>query len=242
MATTHFILQGKGGVGKSMIAGLLYQALLKAGKDVCAFDTDPVNATLSGYAEFNVARIEIMRNGDIDPRQFDQLFEGLMSASASSHVLVDNGASSFVALGAYLQQNEVLPTLAEEGHTVFFHTVVTGGQAVVDTARGLYQLADGFPSTPLVVWLNPFFGEIVLDGKQFEEFKVYQQFKSQFHAVIRLPDAPRATLGRDLEELFAKRHSFEAGMASSTTNIAVKSRLRRYWAEVYRLIEQAQIF
>ena len=31
-------------------------------------------------------------------------------------------------------------------------------------------------------------------------------------------------------------------MASSTTNIAVKSRLRRYWAEVYRLIEQAQIF
>ena len=102
MATTHFILQGKGGVGKSMIAGLLYQALLKAGKDVCAFDTDPVNATLSGYAEFNVARIEIMRNGDIDPRQFDQLFEGLMSAPASSHVLVDNGASSFVALGAYL--------------------------------------------------------------------------------------------------------------------------------------------
>lgn len=242
MATTHFILQGKGGVGKSMIAGLLYQSLLKAGKDVCAFDTDPVNATLSGYAEFNVTRIEIMRNGDIDPRQFDQLFEGLMSAPASSHVLVDNGASSFVALGAYLQQNEVLPTLAEEGHTVFFHTVVTGGQAVVDTARGLYQLADGFPSTPLVVWLNPFFGEIVLDGKQFEEFKVYQQFKSQFHAVIRLPDAPRATLGRDLEELFAKRYSFEAGMASSTTNIAVKSRLRRYWAEVYRLIEQAQIF
>lgn len=234
MATTHFILQGKGGVGKSMIAGLLYQSLLKAGKDVCAFDTDPVNATLSGYAEFNVTRIEIMRNGDIDPRQFDQLFEGLMSAPASSHVLVDNGA--------YLQQNEVLPTLAEEGHTVFFHTVVTGGQAVVDTARGLYQLADGFPSTPLVVWLNPFFGEIVLDGKQFEEFKVYQQFKSQFHAVIRLPDAPRATLGRDLEELFAKRHSFEAGMASSTTNIAVKSRLRRYWAEVYKLIEQAQIF
>ncbi len=242
MATIHFILQGKGGVGKSMIASLLYQALLHAEKEVFAFDTDPVNATLEGYKEFSVTRIEVMKNGDIDPRQFDQLFEGLMTAPPASHVIVDNGASSFVALGAYIQQNEVLPTLEEEGHTVYFHTVVTGGQAVVDTARGLYQLADGFPTTPLVVWLNPFFGEIVLDGKQFEEFKVSQRFASQFHAVIRLPDTPRATLGKDLEELFAKRYSFDAGIASSTTNIAVKSRLRRYWADVRGLIGQAQIF
>lgn len=49
MATIHFILQGKGGVGKSMIAAFLYQAEWDTGKSVEAFDTDPVNATLAGY-------------------------------------------------------------------------------------------------------------------------------------------------------------------------------------------------
>ena len=42
MATVHFIQQGKGGVGKSMIASILYQVLLLLGKKVAAFDTDPV--------------------------------------------------------------------------------------------------------------------------------------------------------------------------------------------------------
>ena len=239
MATIHFILQGKGGVGKSMIASMLYQALLHYEKEVQAFDTDPVNATLDRYTEFNVTKIDIMKNGDIDPRQFDVLFEGLMNAPADSHVIVDNGASSFVALGAYLQQNDVLPTLLEEGHKVYFHSVVTGGQAVVDTADGLAELADGFPQSPVIVWLNPFFGEISLDGKNFEDFNVYKNHVDQIHALIYLPDVPKATFGKDLEELFAKRQSFNAGI--STAGIAVKSRLRRYWAQILEKIQSADI-
>lgn len=241
MATIHFILQGKGGVGKSMIASMLYQGLLHFEKEVQAFDTDPVNATLEGYSEFDVTKIEIMKNGDIDPRQFDTLFEGLMTAPEGSHVIVDNGASSFVALGAYLQQNDVLPTLAEEGHKVFFHSVITGGQAIVDTVDGLADLAEGFPGSPIVVWLNPFFGEIHIDGKDFEDFKVYQRHSSQFHALIKLPDLPKATYGKDLEELFAKRMSFNAGINSCHTNIAVKSRLRRFWALIVESIQAADI-
>lgn len=241
MATIHFILQGKGGVGKSMIASLLYQGLLQFEKEVQAYDTDPVNATLEGYAEFNVTKIEIMKNGDIDPRQFDALFEGLMAAPEGSHVIVDNGASSFVALGAYLQQNDVLPTLAEEGHKVFFHSVVTGGQAIIDTVDGLAALAEGFPTSSIVVWLNPFFGEIRVDGKEFEDFKVFQKHADQFHALIKLPDVPKSTYGKDLEELFAKRQSFHAGINSCHTNIAVKSRLRRYWAQVVESLQAADI-
>ena len=38
MATIHFIQQGKGGVGKSMIAAILYQVLRHLGKEVVAFD------------------------------------------------------------------------------------------------------------------------------------------------------------------------------------------------------------
>ncbi|MBQ4568256.1 MAG: conjugal transfer protein TraL [Desulfovibrio sp.] len=240
MATIHFILQGKGGVGKSMIASLLYQALLQEGKEVQAFDTDPVNSTLAGYREFNVTRIEILKGGDIDPRKFDALFEGLVSAPAGSHVIVDNGASSFVALAAYIQQNDVLPVLNEEGHKVFFHTVITGGQAIVDTTGGLARLAMSFNDVPLIVWLNPFFGEIELDGKKFEEFKVYQEYSSLFKSIIHLPDLAKTTYGKDLEELFAKRQTFEVGI--KTSGIAIRTRLRRYWEEVFNQIKEADIF
>ena len=66
MAVIHLIQQGKGGVGKSMIASFLYQALLHLGKEVTAFDTDPVNATLAGFKEFSVRRKEIIKDGNID--------------------------------------------------------------------------------------------------------------------------------------------------------------------------------
>ena len=56
MATIHFIQQGKGGVGKSMIAVILYQVLGHLGKEIMAFDTDPVNSTLAGFREFAVTR------------------------------------------------------------------------------------------------------------------------------------------------------------------------------------------
>ncbi len=241
MATIHFILQGKGGVGKSMIAVMLYQALRHFKKEILAYDTDPVNATLSSFKEFNVTTLAVMKDGNIEARRFDVLLEALVSAPQGAHVIVDNGASSFIALGAYLQENDVLSLLAEAGHTVFFHSIVTGGQALGDTIQGLVQLVRGFPDWPLVVWLNPFFGEIALDGMTFEDFKIYKDHSRQFHALIRLPEGNKALIGKDLEELFAKRQSFEAGINGSSTSIAVKARLRRYWNQILSCVEQADL-
>jgi len=239
MATIHFVLQGKGGVGKSMISSILYQAIEHFGKEVMAYDTDPVNKTLKGYPEFKVTPIDILKHGEIDPRRFDILFEGLVESSEGSHIIVDNGASSFVALGSYLQENEVLPTLMDAGHTVFLHSVVTGGQALWDTVDGLADLADGFPDASIVVWLNPFFGEIYQDGKEFENFNVFERHSDHIHAVIRLPDVQKSTFGKDVEELFAKRHSFKIGIENS--GIAIKGRLQRYWNKVVESIKIAQI-
>lgn len=241
MATIHFILQGKGGVGKSMVASFLYQSLRHLGNDVRAYDTDPVNATLAAFKEFNVTTLAIMKDGNIDARKFDVLLEALVNAPEGSHVIVDNGASSFIALGAYLQENDVLSLLAEAGHTVFFHSIVTGGQALGDTLQGLAQLAEGFPGSPLVVWLNPFFGEIAIDGTPFEDFKIYKAHSHQFHALIGLPMGNKALIGKDLEDLLAKRQSFEAGINSGSTSIAVKARLKRYWNQILSCVKQADL-
>ncbi len=216
MATIHLILQGKGGVGKSMIAAFLYQALRHFGKEVIAYDTDPVNSTLAAFAEFHVTTLSVMKDGKIDDRSFDSLLEAIMEVSQDAHVIVDNGASSFIALGAYIQENDVIEQLEEVGHTVFLHSVITGGQALGDTSKGLARLAKAFPESPLVVWLNPFFGEISMDGKRFEDFKIYREHQEQFHALIPLPEGNKALIGKDLEELLARRQSFEAGIKGSS--------------------------
>ena len=41
----HFVLQGKGGVGKSFIASLITQYLTEKGRLEACFDTDPVNGS-----------------------------------------------------------------------------------------------------------------------------------------------------------------------------------------------------
>ena len=130
MATVHFIQQGKGGVGKSMIASILYQILGMLGKKVAAFDTDPVNSTLAGFKEFEVTCLDILKSGDIDPRQFDTLIDKIMEQQPETHVIVDNGASSFLALNSYINENGIIDILEEAGHSVFFHSVITGGQAI----------------------------------------------------------------------------------------------------------------
>lgn len=240
MATVHYIQQGKGGVGKSMIAVILFQVLRHLGKEVIAFDTDPVNATLAGFKEFEVKRLDILKDGDIDPREFDGLINSIAELPPDTHVIVDNGASSFLALNSYIKENDVLGIMRDGGHTVYFHSVITGGQAVADTALGLRSLAMGFPDTPIVVWLNPYFGEIRMDERPFEEFKVYQEFGNQFHAVITIPQGNKATLGKDLEMLFAKRQSFSTGINSSQS-IVMRSRLSRYWNELVSVVELAAI-
>ena len=163
-----------------------------------------------------------------------------MEQKPETHVIVDNGASSFLALNSYIKENDVLGILTESGHNVFFHTVITGGQAIGDTVLGLRSLALGFPESPIVVWLNPYFGEIRMDDRSFEEFKVYQEFSDQFHAVITIPQGNKATLGKDLEMLFAKRQSFATAINFSQS-IVMRSRLSRYWNELVSVVEQAAI-
>jgi hypothetical protein len=236
----HLIQQGKGGVGKSMIAAMLYQALEHFGKTVAAFDIDPVNATLAGFKEFKVTRLDVLEGGNIHPRKFDALVDAICELPPETHAIVDSGASSFLALNKYLIGSDVLRLFSESGHTVFFHTVVTGGQAIGDTVVGLHSLAVGFPEYPIVVWLNPFFGDISIDGRPFEEFKVYQECHNQFHAVVTIPEGDRETIGKDLEILFAKRQSFKTGMQSSQS-LVVRSRLNRYWNNLLEMVDRAAI-
>ena len=60
MAKIHMLLQGKGGVGKSLIASVLAQYKLAKGQKPLCIDTDPVNATFFGFKALKVKRLELM--------------------------------------------------------------------------------------------------------------------------------------------------------------------------------------
>ncbi|OEU69950.1 MAG: conjugal transfer protein TraL [Desulfovibrio sp. S3730MH75] len=235
MATINMILQGKGGVGKSLVASTLTQYFLENGKEVCCVDTDPVNATFAGYKRFNVTALDIMNGDDIDPRRFDTLVELMLALPEDSEMVIDNGAATFVPFASYLAENNVFQMLQESGYSVNLHTVITGGQALPDTLNGLRSLLKAFQA-PLYVWLNSYFGQIRSNQKSFEEFILYKENIDRFAALIRLPQKKKETFGRDFEDLLTARLSFQEGIESELP-VMTRQRLRMIWSEFHAEIK-----
>lgn len=241
MAVVHLMLQGKGGVGKSFAAALLFQYLRDNNLPVYGYDTDPINCTFAGYREFNITTVEIMNGDDIDPRGFDRLIESICALEAeNAQAVVDNGSSCFPPLCGYLKENEALEILKDQGHEVIMHSVVTGGQALGDTLSGLKSLTTHFQDTPIAVWLNPYYGEIVLDGSDFYEFRVYAESSANFKGVIELPTLKPNTFGRDLAGLLAQKISFEAAIKSSLS-IMTRQRLAMIRRKINQAIDRAYL-
>jgi hypothetical protein len=221
----NFILQGKGGVGKSFIAALLAQhfGAHEQGEVVCV-DTDPVNATFSGYDAFRTRRLELLDNGVVDSGRFDSLLESIVSEDA--HFIVDNGASCFIPLTKYLFESNALALITGMGREVVFHSVLTGGYGLRDTIAGFDLLAKEMPpEAQMVIWLNQFFGPVEIDGKGFEEMKVYLRHKDRISALLQLPKVNEQTFGRDLKLMLDKRLTFAEAKASPQFNIVAKQRV-----------------
>lgn len=225
MAKIHIMLQGKGGVGKSLIATTLAQYKISKGVKPLCIDTDPINATFFGYKGLNVQRLLIMQDDEINSRMFDALIELLVPLTDTA--IIDNGASSFVPLSHYLISNHVPALLASFGHELVVHTVITGGQAMLDTVSGFSHITSQFPrETIFVVWLNPYWGPVSEEGRGFEQMKAYLANKDRVSAIARIPQLKDETYGRDLGEMLQERLTFEEALALSTLTIMTRQRLK----------------
>lgn len=236
MAKIHMILQGKGGVGKSFISSTLAQHQLAKGKKPLCVDTDPVNATFHGFKKLNVRKINVMVGDEIDPRKFDDLIE--LIATAKSDVIIDNGASTFVPMSHYLISNQIPALLREMKHELVVHTVITGSQALMDTLTGFRNLVNQFPAeTVFVVWLNPYWGEIAMDGKQFEEMKTYLDYKSRVSAIIRIPQYKADTFGKDLSQILQAKLTFNEALENPSLPVMVRQRLNIIKKQLFTNLE-----
>jgi len=240
MAKIHMVLQGKGGVGKSMIAAAIAQYKASKGQAPLCIDTDPVNATFEGYKALKARRLNIMDGDEINTRNFDALVE--LIAPTQSEVIIDNGASSFVPLSHYLISNQVPALLKDMGHEMVVHTVITGGQALQDTVSGFAQLAGQFPDECVfVVWLNPYWGPIEHEGKGFEQMKAYKDNKNRVSAIIQIPTLKEETYGRDFSEMLQARLTFDEALAMKSLTIMTRQRLKIVRTQIFGHLENAAV-
>jgi hypothetical protein len=237
----HFVLQGKGGVGKTVAALLLSQCIEEKGEPVICVDTDPVNASLSSLSSMNPERVSIFAGKKVDTRSLDLFTEKLLTEDA--HFVVDNGASSFVPVSQYLIENDVAGMMTEAGRQPVVHVVVTGGPAMLDTMKGLASIVRDFPpSVRVVVWLNEYFGPIVnASGKPFEELPAYTDNKERIFAVVRLSMLSEEATS-DLRDMLSRRLTFAQALAPENTDIlrVQKSRLfkirQAIWPQIERVV------
>ncbi|WP_066335831.1 conjugal transfer protein TraL [Azohydromonas lata] len=240
MTKIHTVLQGKGGVGKSAIASVLAQYIKTKGGEPTCICTDPVNATFAGYKALNVHRVEIMEGDEINPRKFDSMVE--LAAGSTSDVIIDNGASSFVPLAHYLISNEVPSMLKDMGHELVIHTVITGGQALMDTVSGFAQLATQFPAEALfVVWLNPYFGPIEHEGRGFEQMKAYRDNKGRVSALIQMPFFKPELHGHDFSQMLQARLTFDEAIAAEGVQLMAKQRLTAVRRKLFEQLDGATV-
>src|SRR5437016_2000076 len=90
----HIILQGKGGVGKSVVATWLAEYLVKRGKNVRCIDGDPVNRSLAQYKALNAEKLDLVsEEGLVVRARYDALVQRF--ATEDGVFVMDSRATAF---------------------------------------------------------------------------------------------------------------------------------------------------
>jgi len=228
--SAHLVLQGKGGVGKSLVAFLLAQYFGDRKRTVQCYDTDPVNATLAKYKALNVKHLPLVVEGQVDSRKFDLLMEDMLETAGTTFV-VDNGAATFLPLGHYMAENHAYDVLAAGGVDVTTHCVVTGGQALTDTMLGLDALTKIARDGSVVVWINEFFGPVEHEGTPFHQLPVFTRNQAKFRGTVTLQRRNADTFGADVRDMVSQHLTFREALEAMP--VMARTRLKLVQQEVY---------
>ena len=237
------VLTSKGGIGKSLVAGILAGYFRDRGQRTLTVDLDPNQPTLTRYQALEVQRIDVTRNGKVDSGLFDQALEkiygsGLHDGSPRSdldQVVIDSGAGSYLPFVEYMRREDVMEDFAELGYLHTLHVVLAGGQALEDCVQSLAQLAAHFgQGSRIVVWLNDFFDALPWDtAEAFLGSQLYRHHKALIHGVVQMPDLDPETEGRAFTRFSKANQTFSEALASGSMTYRDSKRLRRIRATYY---------
>src|SRR5580704_6186939 len=157
--TIHLVLQGKGGVGKSIVASWLAEFLMTRGQPLRCFDGDPVNRSMAQMKALNVEKLDLLNDEGVVMRaRYDALINRFLTEEAV--FLVDSGATAFLPFWTFIVESDVISSLRAAGRRVYIHIPISGGDMLNDTLLGFKTLAETAAEKSLVVWINEYCGEI----------------------------------------------------------------------------------
>ncbi len=231
--TVHFVLQAKGGIGKSFVSTLLAQHVINETGTVRCFDTDQENTTFKHYAALAVRHVDVTDQSRlINPKKFDSLMEILLREEGN--FVIDTGANTFSNLLAYMIENEIFTLLREARKATYVHTIVGGGDTLADTANGFYAIAQKVIGARVVLWFNEHFGDIkTAEGKQFTETQAYRQSLGRLTGTVTLYRRNAATFGEDIRKLNTRRQTIAQALASSDYTLMEKQRIKTFSRDVF---------
>jgi len=165
MATLHYIMNPKGGVGKSFSSVTLLQYLTESGVSARGIDVDAANNTFGAYRELDVVVLPIVVDGNkIDPAEFDRIADIAEAMPDDGHLVIDTGSSAYRQLCEYLLDVHAFGAegvFRQYGHSIVLHSVISGGGGLSDSLTGLIDLIFNFKSVPV-------FGEPLDDVPTFD--------------------------------------------------------------------------
>ena len=155
MNQVHVALQGKGGIGKSLVCRFLGEYL-----DAVCIDADPENRTLSECKSLDVQQHDLLDDRrSIDQLAIDELMELVIEESAN--IVLDIGASSYVEVTSYFIENDLERVFKEAGKELWVHLLVVGGPMQGACLRAVTERIQTDKDTASVcVWENEYFGPI----------------------------------------------------------------------------------
>lgn len=196
----------------------------------------PQQPTLKGYSGLSVDHVNLLDGSKVSEREFDQLMDRLLTEDGT--FVVDNGSSSFLPLSNYLVENRALEMLQEAGRRTYLHTIVTGGQAIVDTVHGFNEVASKMATDKsVVVWLNEFFGHIERGQKTFPEMAAYTKNASKVAGLVQIAKRNQDTFGRDIESMAAQRLTFRQVQGDGVFSIMARQRLRTVERDLFAQLD-----
>ena len=238
--TIHFILQGKGGIGKTLVSTMLAQWIKrKAPGSLRCYDTDQENTTFSRYRNLQVVHVPVMTDARlIDPKRFDALVIDILNTEGNC--VIDNGANSFSPLMAYLLENAAFDLFRANRRAVYIHSIVGGGDTLHDTVTGFVTTARA-TDTSLVLWENEYFGLLqTASGKLFTESQTFHDHATQIRGRVRLPLRNSDSFDADIKKMNTARLTLDEVMLNEKFNLMEKQRIKIVYENVFEQLDAVQ--
>lgn len=232
----HFVMQSKGGIGKSVVSMLLSQYFLENVDNVTLIDIDPSNKTLASYKNLNVKQIDIMKDDEelVDQSKFDGFLQNFLEYENATF-LVDTGSGEFLPFNSYLTMMDIPSVIQDDFEkNIYIHVPISYGQAEDDSKKCLIKLAESYPTVPIIVWENEYFGKPTTD---FSKTKAFQAIDNII-GVVKITKLNNDTFEKDFSTMIKQGMTFEeVANDTKTFELLAKNRLKKIKKDIFSKVD-----